>query len=188
MKSITFLRNIKGLSQRNLARQAGISFRSVQLLESDRHDPQISTLQKVASAIGYPVHAVQGCLNRFFYQPPESIAIISEWILEEGEESWRGWIPQFVDTFRKKRDPRYIEEMPASKTAPKIKALLASTVEALCAELELPPPDWIEMVVPLTEPWFVSGVESLKASALVESPVFFRKRNIFVLGNFLDRV
>jgi hypothetical protein len=31
-------------------------------------------------------------------------------------------------------------------------------------------------------------VESLKATALVESPAPFRKRNIFVLGNFLSRV
>jgi hypothetical protein len=33
----------------------------------------------------------------------------------------------------------------------------------------------------------VAGRESLKAMALVESPVWFRRRNIFVLGNFLDR-
>jgi hypothetical protein len=30
-------------------------------------------------------------------------------------------------------------------------------------------------------------VENLKASALVESPVHYRKRKIFVLANFLER-
>ena len=39
----------------------------------------------------------------------------------------------------------------------------------------------------LATPWFVAGVENLKALALVESPTHFRKRNIFVLGNFLSR-
>jgi hypothetical protein len=39
----------------------------------------------------------------------------------------------------------------------------------------------------LDSPWFVAGIENLKASALVESPVRFRKRNIFVLANFLER-
>jgi hypothetical protein len=39
----------------------------------------------------------------------------------------------------------------------------------------------------LPAPWFVAGVENLKASALVESPVQFRRNNVFVLGNFLAR-
>ena len=34
----------------------------------------------------------------------------------------------------------------------------------------------------------VPGYENLKASALVESPVPFRSRNVFVFANFLDRV
>jgi hypothetical protein len=38
------------------------------------------------------------------------------------------------------------------------------------------------------DPWFVSGMESLKAIALVESPLPFRLRKIFVLENFLSRV
>jgi hypothetical protein len=40
----------------------------------------------------------------------------------------------------------------------------------------------------LEEPWFVTGIENLKAMAIVESPVFFRRRLIFVLENFLSRV
>ncbi|NCO37375.1 MAG: hypothetical protein COZ06_23865 [Armatimonadetes bacterium CG_4_10_14_3_um_filter_66_18] len=43
------------------------------------------------------------------------------------------------------------------------------------------------LLPPLPEPWFVSGIENLKATALVESPTHFRKRRIFVLGNFLER-
>jgi hypothetical protein len=39
----------------------------------------------------------------------------------------------------------------------------------------------------LSEPWFVSGMENLKASALLESPLPFRRNNVFVLGNFLSR-
>jgi hypothetical protein len=41
------------------------------------------------------------------------------------------------------------------------------------------------MVLP--RPWFVAGVENLKATALVESPLPFRRNNVFVLGNFLSR-
>ena len=47
---------------------------------------------------------------------------------------------------------------------------------------------WTGSVGPLDRPWFVSGYESVKASALIESPVPFRSRNVFVLANFLERV
>lgn len=71
---------------------------------------------------------------------------------------------------------------------PRFDALLASTVECLCDELHLKTPEWIMDVPALKEPWFVAGVENLKAMAIVESPVYFRRRLIFVLENFLDRV
>ncbi len=69
-----------------------------------------------------------------------------------------------------------------------MRALLASTVEMLCDEARLEPPEWCAAVPALPEPWFVAGMEGLKVLALAESPVHFRKRNIFVLGNFLSRV
>jgi len=49
-------------------------------------------------------------------------------------------------------------------------------------------PGWILEVPACKDPWFVSGMESLKAIALVESPLQFRIRKIFVLENFLSRV
>jgi len=49
------------------------------------------------------------------------------------------------------------------------------------------PPWWANRPLVLAEPWFVSGMENLKATALVESPVQFRRNNVFVLGNFLSR-
>jgi len=65
---------------------------------------------------------------------------------------------------------------------------MASIVEYLCKELSIPAPAWALDYPSLPNPWFVAGVENLKAIALVESPVVFRKRKIFVLSNFLTRV
>ena len=76
-----------------------------------------------------------------------------------------------------------VSEKPVTGSA----ALLASTVEMLCAERRMPVPWWCGGAGILPAPWFVSGVENLKALALVESPAHFRKRNIFVLANFLAR-
>ncbi|MBC8044440.1 MAG: hypothetical protein IAF08_13460 [Rhizobacter sp.] len=68
-----------------------------------------------------------------------------------------------------------------------IDALLAATVESLCLEVNLAVPVWVKAVPPCRYPYFVSGVESIKAITLVESPVSFRRRNVFVLKNFLSR-
>lgn len=67
-------------------------------------------------------------------------------------------------------------------------ALLASTAEALCRELNLKAPTWLAEVPACPIPWFVAGMENLKAIALAESPLPFRVRKIFVTANFLSRV
>jgi hypothetical protein len=69
----------------------------------------------------------------------------------------------------------------------KLGSLTENAVDTLAAEHGWDPPDWSRGVAPLPRPWFVSGIENLKASALVESPVCFRRRNLFVLSNFLSR-
>jgi hypothetical protein len=38
------------------------------------------------------------------------------------------------------------------------------------------------------EPFFVAGLENMKATALVESPLRFRIRKVFVTGSFMQRV
>jgi hypothetical protein len=93
----------------------------------------------------------------------------------------------FVDDFRCYRDRRMIEE-PFELDYERFDAPLAATAEQLRYELKIKPPEWILAVSAPRDPWFVSKVESLKAIALVESPLPFRLRKIFVLENFLSRV
>jgi len=93
----------------------------------------------------------------------------------------------FVDDFRYYKNPSTLSE-PFELTNERFDALLASTAHYLCDELDLACPRWILEVPACKEPWFVSGMESLKAIALVESPLQFRIRKIFVLENFLSRV
>lgn len=93
---------------------------------------------------------------------------------------------EFVDDFRKSKDIRLIEQ-PFQCEHERFDALLASTIESLCAELGIETPNWVWEVPSCKYPWFVSGIESLKAITIVESPVYFRRRKIFVLENFLER-
>ncbi|MEX0777652.1 MAG: hypothetical protein WD042_18250 [Phycisphaeraceae bacterium] len=102
-------------------------------------------------------------------------------------EYWRVALMDFVDDFRRHGDPATIAE-PFAPGEPRFDALLASVIEQLCKELRRPIPSWVEAVPASPRAWFVSGFESLKAIALVESPLSFRMRNIFVHANFLSRV
>ncbi len=100
---------------------------------------------------------------------------------------WKLYFYDFVDEFRRKRAAEMIVE-PFNLSDEKTDALLASTVEKLCDELQMPVPEWIEKIPACREPYFVSGMENLKAAAIVQSPLKFKVRNVFVSDNFLIRV
>ena len=180
MKALKKAREISGLSQRALAQHAHIAYKSLQLIEGGQSDPRLSTLQHIASALGYPPHAIAEKVRTLFDAPPESIAMISERIAKIQGSSWKLWLFNFVDAFRYHKTNHSINDPPHPDSPPEIKALLAATVETLCHELGVAIPWWCDAIPMLTKPWFVSDVENLKSMALVESPIHFRKRNIFV--------
>lgn len=92
-----------------------------------------------------------------------------------------------VDDFRYYKDPAMIAE-PFEISDEEKDAVLAGVIETLCDELGLEIPAWVRDVPPCREPLFLSRSESIKAIAIVESPVRLRLRNIFVWDNFLFRV
>ena len=100
---------------------------------------------------------------------------------------WKIHFFDFVDDFRVNRNLKAISE-PFELSDDKTDALLASTAESLCKELNLETPGWLREVPACQTPYFVSGLENLKAAAIVQSPLIFRIRKIFVLENFLERV
>lgn len=177
----------RNISQRSLANLARVSFRSVQLAESGAHNSTIKTLKKIATALGYPQDCFQKYLSLFFQLPPDSVFISSLPMLTANSKNCTNYFFNFIDAARKKRDSKYWNMPPHADLAPRWKAIFASSVETLCDELDFEYPEWCASILPLKTPWFPAGLENLKASALVESPVHFRKRNLFVLDNFLQR-
>lgn len=185
MAGLRELREARGLSQRELARQAKVAFRTVQLVEAGHHDARSSTLGKLARTLGLDDAAalLRGGSARMRLTAAEAASHIRA----EGEASWKLWLFELVDEFQRRPDASLLARAPDPDVSPRVLALLASMAESLCARRALRPPWWCGGVAPLARPWFPAGVESLKAAALVESPAAFRQRNIFVLGNFLAR-
>jgi len=82
---------------------------------------------------------------------------------------------------------RAIAAAPA-RIAPIHDAYLAAVAEHLALRFGLPVPQWVEEPDRfLAKPFFAGGLESLKAILLVESPLAFRRRQIFVSANALSR-
>lgn len=100
---------------------------------------------------------------------------------------WKIALMDFVDDFRTNKDPEAIAE-PFMIGDEQKDAVLAGTIETICDESGIAIPQWLSDVPSCSEPFFLSRVEGLKAFSLVESPVHFRIRKVFVLDNFLFRV
>lgn len=67
-------------------------------------------------------------------------------------------------------------------------AYLAAVAEHLALRFGLEVPRWTDDSGRfLAEPFFAGGLETLKAVLLVESPLAFRRRQIFVSANALSR-
>ena len=137
MKTLKKHRETVGLSQRGLAGKAHISYKSLQLVEGGCCDPRLSTVERIATALGYPPHLVRSQVQTIFSVPPDAIRMIAARICNEGEGSWKIWLFNFVDAFRRHKEKRYIEDPPVAETPEKIRALLAATVETLCGECGL---------------------------------------------------
>jgi hypothetical protein len=107
--------------------------------------------------------------------------------IQNDKRWWAIHLMNFVDDFRRHKALIAIEE-PFERGDRNMDSLVAATAESLCDELGLEPPLWLGQIAGCERPWFVSGFERLKAISIVESPLRFRMRKIFVLENFLSRV
>jgi hypothetical protein len=106
---------------------------------------------------------------------------------EEDPRWWKIPLMDFVDDFRYYKDEQAIAK-PFELSDEDKDAVFAGVIETLCDELGIQIPSWLTDVPPCGRPLFLSGMESLKAIAIVQSPVRFRIRKVFVMENFLSRV
>ncbi len=185
MKLLGKLRYSKNLSERDVARSAGIARATLRSLEAEPRSSRPEILDQVLQL--FSRQAILALVPSEPAASEQSIVAISIAIVNQGFESWKIYLMDFVDEFRRSMDARLVLLPPVKALDPRLRALMASTTTALCAESGIDVPDWARRSYFLDEPWFLSGMESLKAMAILESPVEFRRNNIFVHDNFLQR-
>jgi hypothetical protein len=105
--------------------------------------------------------------------------------LASGDESLAlRLIYRFVEHYDKanwKDRSRMVAKRPDTTGSPRLDAMLAATVEYSCATHRVAAPGWVnEPDYFLDRFWFVSGMKSLEADAMVHSPISYARRSIFI--------
>ncbi|MBV8975915.1 MAG: hypothetical protein JO261_04085 [Alphaproteobacteria bacterium] len=120
---------------------------------------------------------------------PSSIADIAE-RARSGSQSFDAAVREFLDTWQSLAAQQRLKALAAmpDPVGTVHDAYLAALAEHLALSSNLTAPSWTEEPDRfLTEPFFAGGLESLKAILLVESPLAFRRRLIFISADGLSR-
>lgn len=179
------LQKLEKLSERDLAQAASLSRGAIrQLLRPTQGNFTMSSINQLASVFERDVEVVMSSPELFSEYSTVATAYA---IARDGFDSWKTHVFNFVDEFRRTTDARLVLLPPPSSTDKRIVALLASTARALCEEIGIATPRWAMLRHFLPKPWFVAGINALKATTLFETPLPYRANNIFVQSNFLRR-
>jgi hypothetical protein len=126
------------------------------------------------------------------YRPPaisEVGAEVALCLAENDEDAARRLAFRFVEQFDKADEVdrrRMVENAPRPTGDHRYDALLASLAEYCCVRHGMNPPLWVDDPDRfLQEWWFVSGLRSLHADAIVHSPVSFKRREVFIAEDSL---
>ena len=112
---------------------------------------------------------------------------------QESDYSWNSfWLMfgSFLDYFYKIKDLNILKDEPNydNNVSSEIKSFVAASVDYLCNDNNTP--DWVkEKKYILKDPFFPSNVTgSIKVIMLIESPIEFKSRNIYVTSSVLSRL
>ena len=175
----------RNFSERKFAELLGLSRTTVRSFSQDSDANY--TLNSLREAADFFERDVSILVTPKDILPEYSTIAVALMVESDGFESWKIHYFNFVDEFRRSIDPRLILIPPPKKLNIKLRALLASIVRDLAHEAGISTPSWAAKRIFLEQPWFVADINSLKASALLESPLPYRDNNIFVQNNFLKR-
>ena len=124
---------------------------------------------------------------------PQSLAEVARLTL--GGDSFDRSLANFLDEFYAAPNSSGLAQMPAllgpalGELGRVQDAYLAATAEELARAHGLSCPAWTDAESRrLHQPWFASSLAALRTVLIIESPVGFRSRNLFVSGNALARV
>ena len=102
---------------------------------------------------------------------------------------WKLALGEIILHVRRAKSLAGFEQKPQGKAErPELTALLAATLHYLVHEQNIENiPAWISAAYSLDHAWFPAGLKSMRAMAIAESPLEFRRNDIFILRDLFDR-
>lgn len=102
---------------------------------------------------------------------------------------WKLALGEIILHVRRTKSLTGFEVKPSEQSGkPELIALLAATLHYLAHEqgIETIPP-WVSTAYSLQHAWFPAELKSMRAMAIAESPLEFRRNDIFILHDLFDR-
>lgn len=168
-----------GLSTRDLARLAGVSYPTISRIENGHEDPRWHTLEKIFEVLGHSFSLTANAQQQL------RLADLSEAWIEDARHAhhpdWtrlRGLADQL--TLRPTLIAQAIMPEPPRSRSEIMDALLAGMAEKLADDAGITRPSWTRRRPPLTEPWSVATRPAKRAEAEAATPVQFLHRKLLI--------
>ena len=160
-----------GLSQRALARRAGVPTSTVARIERGEMDPTVGMLYRLTSAAGSSLTI--DCRPTI----PTIAAAVSA---SQSEPNWT-MFKSTTDWVRvHPADAEIAISASPDTDDPRVANLAAAAAEMVASWAGLQPPKWAAAIAPLGEPWEQNGTPKMVARARDAAPDEFRRRNIWL--------
>ena len=166
-----------GLSTRELAALAGVSYPTISRIENGHDQPRWDTLEKLAGALGMSWNPV---LER--RATPRLADLVVHWDRNEAgevEPDWTRW-RAFADQLH--LHPEFtqvaIAPAPTATGSALVDNLIAAMAEKLADDAGIRRPNWTHRIAPLIAPWAAPATPRRRAEHRLQTPPQFAARNI----------
>ena len=168
-----------GLSTRDLAHLAGVSYPTISRIENGHEQPRWSTLEKVFEVLGHPFAAPTDESDHL------RLADLSDaWTTDSTGAHHPEWVRlrALVDRIRLRPAlvARAIQPEPPPSRSQMMDALLAAVADKLADDHGIARPRWTRRRPPLSQPWSAPTRPSKRAEAKSSAPAQFLKRGLLI--------
>jgi transcriptional regulator with XRE-family HTH domain len=172
-------RSSLGLSTRDLARLAGVSYPTISRIENGHEQPRWSTLEKIFDVLGRPLALSAGSREQ-----PRLVDLSDAWTEDATGLHHPDWVRLRGLADQLRRQPslvaRAILPEPPKSRSEMMDVLLAAVAEKLADDHGIARPRWTRHRPRLPQPWSVATRPSKRAEAEATTPVQFRKRGLLI--------
>jgi transcriptional regulator with XRE-family HTH domain len=185
-------RQAAGITQVEVAEQAGTTQPAVAAYESGARTPSLTTLTRLLGACEHDVEVLaRPRMRRGAASLVELSQAIKQDLASGREQDALRLLFGFADDFRGSSRPGAIELItrePAATGDSRFDATLAGVAEFFAIERGIPIPGWVDQPYRFVEPlWFVTSRPEFDAYTLANTPAVFARHGVLIAREVFDR-